>query len=144
MLKSFTISGCIPSAGNKKFRTIAFVDTLSAYCLSLDGGQMTNGARIWPATNALYIGRSDNSGWVYMADMCSQSGSNYWSIYARGEAVFASTVKGANFITDSDRRLKTNINEISSDKLSNSLNLNFVEFPFLYKSRVYLELWKQV
>ena len=35
-----------------------------------------------------------------------------------------------NFITNSDRRLKTNINEISSDKLSNSLNLNFVEFDY--------------
>ena len=98
--------------------------------LPLAGGQMTNGARIYPATNSLYIGRSDNAGWVYMSDMCSQSGADYWNIYTNGKAGFANTVTASNFITSSDRRLKTNIHEISSDKLSNSLNLNFVEFDY--------------
>lgn len=42
----------------------------------------------------------------------------------------AGQLLAGNFITNSDKRLKININEISSDKLSNSLNLNFVEFDY--------------
>ena len=47
-----------------------------------------------------------------------------------GNLKWNNTITAKNFITNSDRRLKTNINEISSDKLSNSLNLNFVEFDY--------------
>lgn len=41
------------------------------------------------------------------------------------------TVTASNFITTSDKRLKTNVNEISSDKLSNALNVNFYEFDYV-------------
>ena len=95
--------------------TILDSGNYSSYALPLAGGQMTNGARIYPAIDALYIGKSDNNGWVYMADMCSQSGETYWKIYARGEAVFASTVTASDFITTSDNRLKDFVSDIDLD-----------------------------
>ena len=53
----------------------------------------------------LYIGRSDNSGWVGLADMCSQSGDNYWKILTTGEAYFASKVQSPKFYLDNTRYL---------------------------------------
>ena len=41
----------------------------------------------------LYIGNSDNSGWVALQDVCSQRGESYWKIMANGEAFFAEKVR---------------------------------------------------
>ena len=54
----------------------------------------------------LYIGRSDNAGWVGLADMCSQSGPEKWYIYAAtGEAYFMTSVRSARFYLDLSRYL---------------------------------------
>lgn len=47
------------------------------------------GARIGGSGN-LYLGNADNSGWVYVQDMCSQLNSAYWRISQNGIARFKS------------------------------------------------------
>lgn len=58
----------------------------SSYALSLSGGTMNSGARISHADGNLYLGRSDNNGWVMCQDMCSQNaaGDAYWSLRTDG------------------------------------------------------------
>ena len=56
----------------------------------------------------LYIGNSDNSGWVALQDVCSQSGVSYWKIMANGEAFFAEKVQSPKFYLDSSRYLYIN------------------------------------
>lgn len=56
----------------------------------------------------LYIGNSDNSGWVALQDVCSQSGVSYWKIMANGEAFFAEKVQSPKFYLDSTRYLYIN------------------------------------
>lgn len=54
-----------------------------------------SGARIGGSGN-LYLGNANNSGWVYVQDMCSQLNSN-WRIYQNGDAVFnALTINGGS------------------------------------------------
>lgn len=54
-----------------------------------------SGARIGGSGN-LYLGNANNSGWVYVQDMCSQLNSN-WRIYQNGGAVFnALTINGGS------------------------------------------------
>lgn len=48
-----------------------------------------SGARIG-GSGSLYIGNANNSGWVYVQDMCSQVNSSYWNITQNGSAVFKS------------------------------------------------------
>lgn len=48
-----------------------------------------NGARINTGGD-LYLGNSNNTAWVKVQDMCSQSDSNNWRIYQGGNAVFKS------------------------------------------------------
>lgn len=48
-----------------------------------------NGARIG-GSGSLYIGNANNSGWVYVQDMCSQVNSSYWNITQYGSAIFKS------------------------------------------------------
>lgn len=48
-----------------------------------------NGARIG-GSGSLYIGNANNSGWVYVQDMCSQVNSSYWNITQNGSATFKS------------------------------------------------------
>ena len=55
--------------------------------LPLSGGTMSNGARISHG-GSLYLGKSDNSGWVYTQDIASQSGFGNWSIRTNGAAHF--------------------------------------------------------
>ena len=62
--------------------------------------------------NVLFIGNSDNSGWVKMADMCSQSGDSYWNVYANGNATFANVLSNGYVTALSDIRLKEVINRI--------------------------------
>ena len=53
----------------------------------------------------LYIGNSDNSGWVALQDVCSQRGISYWKIMANGEAFFAEKVQSPKFYLDDTRYL---------------------------------------
>lgn len=48
-----------------------------------------SGARIG-GSGSLYIGNANNSGWVYVQDMCSQVNSSYWNINQLGNATFKS------------------------------------------------------
>ena len=48
-----------------------------------------SGARIG-GSGSLYIGNANNSGWVYVQDMCSQVNSSYWNITQSGSATFKS------------------------------------------------------
>ena len=48
-----------------------------------------NGARIG-GSGSLYIGNANNSGWVYVQNMCSQVNSSYWNITQHGSATFKS------------------------------------------------------
>lgn len=48
-----------------------------------------SGARIG-GSDSLYIGNANNSGWVYVQDMCSQVNSSYWNITQNGSATFKS------------------------------------------------------
>jgi hypothetical protein len=56
----------------------------------------------------LYIGNSDNSGWVALQDVCSQRGLSYWKIMANGEAFFAEKVQSPKFYLDDSRYLYIN------------------------------------
>jgi len=56
----------------------------------------------------LYIGNSDNSGWVALQDVCSQRGISYWKIMANGEALFAEKVQSPKFYLDDSRYLYIN------------------------------------
>lgn len=47
------------------------------------------GARIG-GNGSLYLGDANNSGWVYVQDMCSQVNSSYWNINQLGDATFKS------------------------------------------------------
>lgn len=47
------------------------------------------GARIG-GNGSLYLGNANNSGWVYVQDMCSQVNSSYWNITQYGSATFKS------------------------------------------------------
>ena len=47
------------------------------------------GARIG-GNGSLYLGDANNSGWVYVQDMCSQVNSSYWNIRQLGDATFKS------------------------------------------------------
>ena len=48
-----------------------------------------SGARIG-GNGSLYLGDANNSGWVYVQDMCSQVNSSYWNIRQSGDATFRS------------------------------------------------------
>lgn len=62
--------------------------------LPLAGGKMASGARISHDGN-LYIGNSDNAGWVALQDICSQNsiGDGVWSIQTNGNAIFTTIKK---------------------------------------------------
>lgn len=62
--------------------------------LPLTGGTMTSGARISHDGN-LYIGNSDNAGWIALQDICSQNsiGDGVWSIRTNGNAIFTTIKK---------------------------------------------------
>ena len=68
--------------------------------------QCTAGSRIHGNGGALYIGNANNASWVQIADMCSQSGSSYWNIYASGSASFQSVYSTGAVSSLSDIRYK--------------------------------------
>lgn len=47
-----------------------------------------SGARIGGSGGNLYLGNANNSGWVYVQNMCSQVNSSYWNITQVGSATF--------------------------------------------------------
>lgn len=49
-------------------------------------------ARIGGSGGNLYLGNANNSGWVYVQDMCSQVNSSYWNITQDGSATFKSLI----------------------------------------------------
>jgi hypothetical protein len=49
-----------------------------------------SGARIGGSGGGLYLGNANNSGWVYVQDMCSQVNGSYWEITQKGSAMFKS------------------------------------------------------
>ena len=56
--------------------------------------------RVSSVSNNLYVGSSDNAGWVYCQDICSANGAAeaYWSIRINGSAVFTN-LTSKNIIT---------------------------------------------
>ena len=74
---------------------------------------LANGGRInvldEPSASALYIGNSNNAGWVRLSDMCSKDGTagdTYWSIRTSGNAVFANVYSKGYVTALSDIRKK--------------------------------------
>lgn len=59
-----------------------------------------SGARIGGSGGSLYIGNANNSGWVYVQDMCSQSGMSNWSIEQNGTASFKSINVDNGIVSD--------------------------------------------
>lgn len=66
--------------------------------LPLTGGSMTANARISFPNSYLYIGNSDNFGWLCLQDVASQSGKEYWNITITGTAFFQENVTASKFI----------------------------------------------
>ena len=71
--------------------------------ITMDG---SSNHRINPNGSSLYIGNSNNSGWVYMADMCSQDNSSNWKIPASGNAEFSNVYSSGYVTALSDIRFK--------------------------------------
>lgn len=63
-------------------------DILSGKYLPLSGGNMNANARISATAGNLYIGNSNNSGWVYVQDITSQTDNREWVIKQNGTAKF--------------------------------------------------------
>lgn len=66
--------------------------------LPLTGGSMAANARISFPNSYLYIGNSDNFGWLFLQDVASQSGKEYWNIVNTGRALFKESVTSSKFI----------------------------------------------
>lgn len=69
-----------------------------------------SGARIGGSGGALYLGNANNSSWVYVQDMCSQSGMSNWSIEQNGTASFKAlnvnnSISCGNITINSDARI---------------------------------------
>ena len=100
-------------------------DILSGKYLSLGGGAMNANARISANNSNLYIGNANNTGWLYLQDMASQSGSTYWSIKNTGAARFKDIyIAAKNSSLDTD----TNVIECFTSTLClnwySSMNIN--------------------
>lgn len=59
-----------------------------------------SGARIGGSGGSLYLGNANNAGWVYVQDMCSQSGMSNWSIEQNGTASFKSINVDNGIVSD--------------------------------------------
>jgi hypothetical protein len=79
---------------------------------------LTNNSRISNATGSggsLYIGRSDDAGWVKMSDMCSRQGDSYWKIKSNGDITAANIYSNGDLSCLSDARKKTVIGHLTLD-----------------------------
>lgn len=71
-------------------------------------------ARIGGSGGALYLGNANNSSWVYVQNMCSQSGMSNWSIEQNGTASFKAlnvnnSISCGNITINSDARINGNL-----------------------------------
>lgn len=71
-------------------------------------------ARIGGSGGALYLGNANNAGWVYVQDMCSQSGMSNWSIKQNGTASFKAlnvnnSISCGNITINGDTRINGNL-----------------------------------
>nr|DAI06489.1 MAG TPA: Receptor recognition protein, Long tail, Helical sandwich, Tail fiber [Crassvirales sp.] len=85
-----------------------------------------SGARIGGSGN-LYLGNANNSGWVYVQDMCSQLNSTYWRISQNGIARFKSlnvdnNITCGSITINGDTRINgsTTINSLLTAKAINA------------------------
>ena len=69
------------------------------------------GARIGGSGNDLYLGNANNAGWVRVQNICSQQGSNKWSISQEGEAYFDDIfeARGIKYTTSISNKLNTEL-----------------------------------
>lgn len=89
-----------------------------------------NGARINTGGN-LYLGNSNNSGWVKVQDMCSQTDSGNWTITQAGSATFKSLTVPNTITCDS---ISVSDNAVISNNLSvNGLIANKGILPSNYE-----------
>ena len=75
----------------------------------------TNNSRISNATGSsgsLYIGRSDDAGWVKISDMCSRQGDSYWKIKSNGDGTFGNVYSNGAVTALSDARHKTIVSDV--------------------------------
>lgn len=79
--------------------------------VTLDGGGRIGGS------GSLYIGNANNSGWVYVQDMCSQVNGSYWNIKQYGSATFKS-------LTVTDVISCNSINVINNAVIAGNLSVN--------------------
>lgn len=76
--------------------------------LPLAGGAMNSGARISANGGNLYIGNSNNAGWLMVQDICSQdaAGDTYWSLRTNGNAHVVNLYASTQVKSASDARFK--------------------------------------
>ena len=76
--------------------------------LPLAGGAMNNGARISANGGNLYIGNSNNAGWLMVQDICSQEeqGDGKWSLRTNGNAHVVNLYASNKVSAASDARFK--------------------------------------
>lgn len=88
-------SADIPFAFNRGFLMVNSGDIGSS---SYPTGNIIvkSGGRISGNSGNLYLGNSENQGWVYIQDMCSQDGQK-WKIHQNGNAEFNGTVTAPTF-----------------------------------------------
>ena len=94
------------TAWGQSFWSYGTPNSISGNMSGVGDIQCTAGSRIHGNGGALYIGNANNAGWVQIADMCSQSGSSYWNIYANGSASFQSVYSTGAVSSLSDIRYK--------------------------------------
>jgi hypothetical protein len=94
------------TAWGQSFWSYGTPNSISGNMSGVGDIQCTAGSRIHGNGGALYIGNANNASWVQIADMCSQSGSSYWNIYANGSASFQSVYSTGAVSSLSDIRYK--------------------------------------
>lgn len=68
------------------------------------------GARIGGSGGDLYLGNANNSGWVKVQDICSQTDNNYWSIKQDGSANFKTFTAESGIFSDNILVFNASIN----------------------------------
>lgn len=79
---------------------------------------MDDGSRIFNSTGSggsIYIGRSDDAGWVKISDMCSRQGDSAWKLKSNGDAVFANVKSNGYIAALSDIRMKKVLDQFTLD-----------------------------
>ena len=117
------------------FSTTSWVNSQLANYLPLAGGAMVAGARISSSGGNLYIGNSNNAGWLMLQDVCSQNGNDYWRIYASGMATFANVLSNG-YVT-------ALYNSELSDQREKNIIENFeVSLKYIAEAPVVSYTWK--